>query len=345
MRSSARAAVIAFALAGTPLIAQTVDPLPTAPPVDAPTAAEQIEAAVPADPVAPPADAATAAEQIEAAVPADPSGAGPAQRDPLEGFNRAMWGLNRGLDQALIRPAAVVYRTVTPRPARRGLSRIFANLSEPWSFVNNLLQGKPGRAFNNLGRFVVNTTIGVGGLADHATGLGLRPTPEDFGQTLAAWGVNSSTYLVLPVFGPSTIRDGVGTGVAFFADPYTIAVREGTNLSGTERLAIQAVEVVSIRSDLIDSGADAFLATSLDPYAAARSAYLQGRAAEIADEGSAAASAAPAELDPKAADAPPPSAPGDPGAAPPPAAADPASPPADPAAAPTLSFNFDALEG
>lgn len=203
--------------------------------------------------------------------------------DPLEGFNRGVWAVNRGADQVIIKPVSTVYRTVTPRPARRGISRLFANLTEPWSFINNILQGKPGRAMNNLGRFVVNTTLGVGGLADHATGLGIAPANEDFGQTLATWGVKSSSYLVLPLLGPSTIRDGIGSGVGFFADPIRIA-QEEAGFTGTEKLAVSAAQVIVTRADLTEAGADSFLDASLDPYAAARSAYLQRRSADILDQ-------------------------------------------------------------
>lgn len=206
-----------------------------------------------------------------------------AERDPLEGFNRGVWGFNRALDTVALKPVTTVYRTVTPRPARRGLSRILANLSEPFSMVNNILQGKPDRAARNLERFLVNTMIGVGGLADHATGFGLAPANEDFGQTLASWGVNGGPYLVLPLLGPSTLRDGVGSGVAQFADPYRIGLRN-IGLTGTQQIGVNAGEVISTRSDLTESGADAFLDTSLDPYAAAKSAFLQRRHAEIRDQ-------------------------------------------------------------
>lgn len=207
-----------------------------------------------------------------------------AERDPLEGLNRGIWGLNRAVDTVALRPLSTVYRTITPRPARRGLSRVVSNLGEPFSFINNLLQGKPDRAFRNLGRFIINTTIGVGGLADHATGLGVKPAQEDFGQTLASWGVNGGPYLVLPLLGPSTLRDGVGSGVAFFTDPVNICIKECTNLSSTERLAFQAAQVIVLRSDLTESGADGLLDSSLDPYTTAKSAFLQRRRAQILDQ-------------------------------------------------------------
>lgn len=215
---------------------------------------------------------------------------GPAT-DPYEGFNRAMFSGNRAVDKAVVRPGAVVYRTVTPIPARRGLSRILENLTEPWSAINALLQGKPKRALNSLGRFVINTTIGVGGLADHATGLGLKPTREDFGQTLATWGVKDGGYLVLPLFGPSTVRDGVGISVGMVADPQNIAISQIAKPKVVESAAIAVARAISARSDFVDSGGEEVLNTSADAYATARSAYFQRRAVVIADQENATPSA------------------------------------------------------
>lgn len=208
---------------------------------------------------------------------------GVADRDPREGFNRAVWDFNQAIDGAVIRPASDIYRAAVPRPARRGIMRILSNLGEPFSAINNLLQGKPERALNNLGRFVVNSTIGVGGLADHATDLGLEPTPEDFGQTLAVWGVGDGGYVVLPLLGPSTVRDGVGVAVDQLANPYRVAIREFVRPSTIERIGITATEIVNARSQVTESGVDAFLETSADPYAAARAAYFARREAAILD--------------------------------------------------------------
>jgi phospholipid-binding lipoprotein MlaA len=205
-----------------------------------------------------------------------------AEKDPLQGFNRAMWGVNETLDKYTIKPVSSAYRAVTPPPARHGFSRLFANLEEPFSFANNLLQGKPKRAMRNLGRFVINTTIGVGGLADHATEFGIQPAKEDFGQTMAVWGMNGGPYLVLPLLGPTTMRDGVGLLGQSYLDPWSIAINQ-TELTKLEKTGITAFRLVTIRSDLTESGADAFLKTSLDPYAAAKSAYLQQRHADIRD--------------------------------------------------------------
>jgi phospholipid-binding lipoprotein MlaA len=205
-----------------------------------------------------------------------------AQRDPYEGFNRGMWAFNDAADTVVIKPVTTVYRTVTPVPARRGISRVFSNLGEPLNFVNNLLQGKPKRAMNSLGRFVVNSTIGVGGLADHATDLGLKPTPEDFGQTFAKHGARNSPYLVLPLLGPSTIRDGIGTAVQFALDPTQAGLRE-VGVSQTGRYVVTGTRLIDTRSQLIEGGVDALLESSADPYATARSAYFQRRSAQLAD--------------------------------------------------------------
>jgi phospholipid-binding lipoprotein MlaA len=207
-----------------------------------------------------------------------------AEKDPLEGFNRAMWDINQAFDTVLIKPVAVVYRTVVPKPARTGVTHAFNNLHEPFSFVNSLLQGKPDRALNSLGRFVVNTTIGVGGLGDPASKMGMKPTDEDFGQTLAVWGVNGGPYLVLPLLGPSTLRDGIGMGVSQFLDPYRFCLSQCDFVSTPVQYGMTAGEVIDTRSQLIDSGADALLKSSADPYATARSAYLQRRRAAILDQ-------------------------------------------------------------
>lgn len=205
-----------------------------------------------------------------------------AGRDPYERFNRGMWAFNNAVDKAAIKPATSVYRTVTPVPARRGISRVFSNLGEPLNFVNNLLQGKPKRAINSLGRFVVNSTIGVGGLADHATDLGIKAAPEDFGQTLARHGARNSPYLVLPILGPSTVRDGIGTAVQFALDPTQAGLKEA-GVSQTGRYVVTGTRVIDTRSQLIETGVDALLKSSADPYATARSAYFQRRAAQIED--------------------------------------------------------------
>ncbi|WP_076072834.1 VacJ family lipoprotein [Sphingomonas montana] len=293
MRNVVAACSVAILLGGasTAALAQSAPPPRTsaAPVTTAPVPTAPVPTATAPAPAAPPAD-----------VPADPFMADPATVDPgfvtdgladappeprdrYEKLNRGIWGFNQLVDRIILKPVSTGYRTVIPRVARRGITRVFSNLGEPWSFVNNLLQAKPKRALNNLKRFVVNTTIGVGGLADHATKIGIAARPEDFGQTLAVWGVKSSAYVVLPLFGPSTVRDGVGTGVAFVADPYQIALNQ-SNLSVWTKRGVAALSLVNARAGLTESGADGFLQASLDPYAAARSAFRQRRAAAIANQ-------------------------------------------------------------
>lgn len=225
-----------------------------------------------------------------------------AEKDPLEGFNRTIWAVNRGADKVVVKPVTQVYRAVAPKPARDGVRNFFANVGEPFSFINNVLQGKPDRAVRNLGRFLINTTVGIGGLFDQASRVGVRPATEDFGQTLAAWGANGGPYLVLPLLGPSTLRDGVGTGVSQLADPYRVCLRECGLPEGLPT-GMNVLEIISVRDGLIEAGADGFLESSLDPYAAARSAFLQRRRAEILnqegdDAAAEAAAAADAEANP-----------------------------------------------
>ena len=206
-----------------------------------------------------------------------------AEKDPLEKANRVIWGVNRAADKVIVKPVTRVYRAVAPRPARQGVSNFFANLAEPWSFVNNVLQGKPKRAAQNLKRFLVNSTIGLAGFLDPATRLKIPDNYEDLGQTFAVWGVNGGPYVMLPLLGPSTLRDGIGSGIAFYADPLNIGLRQWHHARWPKR-AYRVAQIVNARSELTESGGDAFLETSLDPYAAARSAYLQRRTAAIADQ-------------------------------------------------------------
>lgn len=215
---------------------------------------------------------------------------GMADRDPHEAFNRDMWAANQGIDSVAVRPAAQVYRAVAPRPLRSAFTNFLSNLTEPWSFINNLLQGRPDRALRNLGRFIVNSTIGVGGLADHATDLGIEPAPEDFGQTLAVWGVGDGGYVMNPLLGPSTQRDTFGTIIDFIANPVPIFFDRVLHMTTTEQWILRGAGIINARSELIEAGVDDFLESSADPYAAARSAFFQRREAEILNLDSAAPS-------------------------------------------------------
>ena len=208
--------------------------------------------------------------------------------DPLEPFNRAMYSFNDKLDRYLMRPVARGYRAVMPRPIRRGITNFFGNLREPAVMVNNALQGKFSRAASDLGRFLTNTTFGVFGLFDVATPMGLERSNEDFGQTLGAWGVGEGPFLVLPFFGPSNFRDGVGLYTDYQMYPPTYL-----HVSST-RWQLYAVEAVDVRARLLDAGDILEQAAGQDPYVFVREAYRQRRRALIGDG----AEPGPAPLDP-----------------------------------------------
>ena len=133
--------------------------------------------------------------------------------DSLEPFNRRMYAFNTQLDRKVLYPASRVYSAVVPKPIRKGISNFYNNFSEIPTFVNSLLQLKPGKAVNALGRFVVNSTVGVLGVADVAKNMGMKRDPETMGDTLGHYRVGTGSYLVLPMFGPSNIRDAIGTGI------------------------------------------------------------------------------------------------------------------------------------
>lgn len=222
-----------------------------------------------------------AAFTVIAACATSPGGNLQALNDPWEKTNRSIYNFNRGLDKAVVSPTTKVYRAVIPKAAQRGIGNAFSNAHEPFSFVNALLQGKVGQAVRTLQRFTINTVLGVGGLADHATDMGRPKELEDLGQTLAVWGVKSGPYVMLPFFGPSTLRDGTGFVVERFADPYRIAISEA-HLKTAESLGLTGVEVIDTRSYLMDT-TDSLLNGSADEYATVRSAYIQFRESLIYD--------------------------------------------------------------
>ena len=200
--------------------------------------------------------------------------------DPWEKTNRSIYAFNRGVDKAVVTPATKAYRAVLPQAAQRGIRNVFNLATQPLSFVNALLQGKPKQAMRTAGRFAINATIGVGGLADHATDMGVPDEPEDFGQTLAVWGMKSGPYVMLPVFGPSSLRDALGFGLDQVADPYQIELAKQTDFYAY--YGIRGVSLLDTRSFLMDT-ADSLLRGSADEYATVRSAYLQLRENQIYD--------------------------------------------------------------
>src|SRR5690606_32206203 len=155
-----------------------------------------------------------------------------ADRDPWEGFNRRMFSFNDLLDRAILKPVAKGYSTVTPKFMRTGVSNFFRNLRQPVTAANLLLQGHPIQAASATGRFAFNAVFGIGGLFDPASAADIPFRERDFGQTLARWGWGDSRYLVLPIFGPTTIRDGIGSGVSTSVSPVSwLARREGAGVS------------------------------------------------------------------------------------------------------------------
>lgn len=197
-------------------------------------------------------------------------------RDPLEGYNRAMYSFNESVDKAVLKPLARGYNFITPSPVNKGVTNFFNNLADVRSAINNLLQFKIGRAFSDVGRVAVNSTIGILGLIDVASNLDLPRYNEDFGQTLGVWGIDSGPYIVLPFFGPSSTRDGVGVVVDWFTDPVTYIEDD------VVRWGLRGLNVVDTRADLLNASRVLDQA-ALDPYAFVRDAYLQRRQDQVYD--------------------------------------------------------------
>jgi len=191
-------------------------------------------------------------------------------QDPFEPYNRAMTHFNEGVDQVLLIPAATVYKEELPRPVRTGVSNFFANLGDLWSFVNNVLQARGQAAADSLARFGINTFIGIGGLFDVASEAGIERHKQDFGLTLAHWGMSSGPYLVLPLLGPSSLRDTASLPVDTWGDLAWHAHPVAT------RNSLYVLRFVDKRASLL--GATAIRdAAALDPYTFTRDLYLDLR--------------------------------------------------------------------
>lgn len=213
-----------------------------------------------------------------------------ATNDPLEPLNRGLFFVNDGIDTLILRPAAEAYRIFLPPQVREAIRNVLANLRTPVILVNDLLQGEQQRAATTLGRFVVNTTLGIGGIRDAATEWGLVGHTEDFGQTLAVWGSPEGAYLFIPVLGPSNPRDLVGTAGSAAMDPFTWVGLNGGDGVQTVTMTRTGLTAVDTREGLIEP-LDALRAGSLDPYATLRSVYRQRRDMEIRNQGNAPPSA------------------------------------------------------
>jgi len=198
--------------------------------------------------------------------------------DPWERFNRAMFGFNEVVDAAVIKPVALAYREVVPRIVRTGIDNVFGNLSDLWSAANLLLQLKPQPALEMGMRVATNTVFGLGGLLDVAEEAGLeRRSYEDFGQTLGRWGISSGPYLVLPLLGPSTVRDGASRVVDNRFSPGRIALREQRDRNTAIGLQLLSARVGLLNaSRLLDD-------IALDKYVFVRDAYLARRRSQIYD--------------------------------------------------------------
>ena len=199
------------------------------------------------------------------------SGPGAHPNDPLEPYNRSMARFNDDVDAAILKPVATAYKDVVPSLARTGVNNFFANLGDAWSFVNNVLQLRPEEALSSLVRFNVNTLWGLGGVLDIASEMGVERNRQDFGLTLGRWGVPTGPYLVLPLLGPSTVRDTV----ALPLDMQASLVGQVDPI--TARNGLYALRVVDTRASLLGAGA-VLEGAALDKYSFTRDVYLRVRA-------------------------------------------------------------------
>lgn len=201
--------------------------------------------------------------------PSDP------ERDPWEAYNRKIHAFNMGLDRYVMRPVAKGYDVIMPDAPQRGVRNFFRNLSYPVDFLNLILQGKFGDSIQATTRFLINTTVGLGGFFDVATREGIPRYEEDFGQTLAVWGWDESRYLVMPFFGPYTLRDFVGRSFYGYFHPLSYLAREKNSYS------LIVIDLITLRAELLPF--DQQIEDASDPYILIRDVYLQNREFKIYD--------------------------------------------------------------
>lgn len=197
-------------------------------------------------------------------------------RDPFEGFNRAMFGFNDTLDKAALKPAAKLYSDLLPSFVQTAIGNFFGNIGDVWTLVNDVLQGKGEQGASDFMRVTINTSFSLLGLIDVASDAGLTKHNEDFGQTLGTWGVGSGPYVVLPFFGPSTLRDSVALPVDISGDLWTYKRPMKVRNAGSVVRVIDNRAALMGASNLIEEAA-------LDPYEFVRDAYLQRRENRIRD--------------------------------------------------------------
>jgi phospholipid-binding lipoprotein MlaA len=195
--------------------------------------------------------------------------------DPLEPLNRGIYAFNDAVDTAVVKPVATAYRDAVPRPVRTGVHNFFNNLDDLWSSLNAALQAKPRAAAENFMRFNVNTFLGLAGLLDIATEMGIERTSLDFGHTLGHWGMPAGPYLVLPLFGPSSVRDAAGRVVDSAGDGLSLVVDHTATYNATQALRLTDKRAGLLRAtEMLDQ-------VALDKYSFTRDAYLQRRASLI----------------------------------------------------------------
>jgi phospholipid-binding lipoprotein MlaA len=197
-------------------------------------------------------------------------------RDPYENLNRKVFVVNQVFDQVLLKPVARGYSNYAPNFIQDTVGNFFGNLADVWTAVNNFLQGKPREGIQDTGRVAVNTVFGVAGLADVATKLGFPKHQEDFGQTLGVWGVKPGPFVMLPLFGPSTMRDAVAKPLDLYADPLNLSTRADVEYS------LRAMRLVDDRARLLPT-TDMIEKVALDPYQFVRDAHFQRREAKVND--------------------------------------------------------------
>ena len=196
--------------------------------------------------------------------------------DPFEGFNRKMASFNTGFDTVVLKPAAQAYSKVLPAPVQTSVSNAFANLADPWTAMNQLLQGRVKLAASDTGRFVVNSTVGIAGLFDVATPMGMPRHQEDIEQTLGVWGVPQGPYIVLPMLGPSSGRGLVSQYFGIFGQDIAQPLRYVSNVP--VRNSLFFTQLVSMRSGLLAMPA---IPPQMDRYTLMRDFYLRGREQQV----------------------------------------------------------------
>lgn len=259
----------------------TPDPTPDTAPVQAGEVVATAEpvvlaqsASTAATPAAAPAASATQADDLPTASPRKPAGS---KKDPFEGWNRKVFSFNEAVDTAVLKPVAQTYKDVVPEYVRGLITNVFGNIADAWSTVNHLLQGKFEDSLKMGFRVVTNSVFGVGGLLDIGTDIGLEKQSEDFGQTLGRWGVPAGPYVMLPVLGPSTLRDTAALPVDMQAGPTSLIDDTRAKLLG-----ITLLQIVNTRSELL--GASRVLDdVALDKYGFLRDAYLARRQNQVYD--------------------------------------------------------------